>query len=162
MDSIIENEDSFYTSVPYGYVPGVTAVRPPDKLYMADPSAERGQRIYNKGKGNDRKHDSKSNKDSTTRQEPIHAAEDAKARVQIPPKTKNYKFQFLGQKFRFLDPHLEHPTGGVTIDRHASKNQAIAVIESKDAEYRVVQRHKRHVDLLVAELSKMDQILGNS
>jgi hypothetical protein len=162
MDSIIENEDSFYTAVPYGYVPGVTAVRPPDKFYMAHPSAEGAQHIYNKGKDKERGHNSKSNKDSTTRQEPTHVAADAKVSVEIPPKTKNYKFQFLGQKFRFLDPHLEHPTGGVTIDRHASKNRAIAVIESKDAEYRVVQRHKRHVDLLVAELSKMEQILGDT
>ncbi len=81
----------------------------------------------------------------------------------LPYKTRNYKFRFFGeQKFRFLDPTLEKEGGIENFDRHASQREAVAEIESKDADTRVLEKHRRQVDLLLAELKRVDEVINYS
>lgn len=128
--------ESVYIAPPY--VPGVTAIKPPykGKVHMARPTPR-----------------------MATKEQKENEEVDRRAKT-IPPKTRSYKFKYMGQQFRFLKKSLEIEAGGIKVDRHASNLEAIAKVESKgDAEFRVMERHRRQVDLLIAELSKIEEVV---
>lgn len=133
---MLEEHDTYVA--PTTYIPGVTAIKPPYKgeVFMTKPTPK-----------------------MPTKEQKASEESEERAQKLIPPKTRSYKFKYLGTKFRFLKNGLESETAGVKVDRHASNLEAIEKVESKSAEFRVMEIHRRHVDLLIAELSKIEEVV---